>query len=637
MSTNYQVGSAGFTTTPRAVGEENILNANGVSIGRQYADLDRTIFEMAQANAKPFVMNTGKGIFTPGDPSAGTADTWANPNMFYFSPPMEALQNTNQLVGQGGGANGWAGNDGAWDELFGSYTPASTISLGDVQEQSIAGGYTPKYFSDEASLWNALNGSTLFTYQGGDFYGRPQSGGDLRSLNTYGQMLAGDLFPNDAQSWRDFGNIQPGQQFAPKAIRGQDALAGSQPVIQNGQVVGYQLDLNFAKPGDYGYVGSPFGLQMKDTNGATISNNTISWNPGDVKAWESIGKSMGDGKWFIPTENVGKIPGFTPRNTSFYYEKPDDDGGLFGGSLGKILSIAAMIGKFVPGPWTPAAYVYTAASALEQKNPFKLVGAALGAFGGDMFGETDFFGEGTAGAVADWGDTASSAMDFFGEGTAGAFADFGGGGFGDFWSATEDWGNMSLGAMGDMGAGGGGWEMPSFTMPGGMDMIKGGMSIGSGLYGMKLARDQMELAKRLGKRSDPWGNSGGRQLADSQLQELMRSPGGLQSDPGYQARMQGVQRQNAAYGSDSGAMAVAAANASGDYYGQRLQQLAALAGAPGNPGGGAQMEMMGNAQGASLAGPALASIGYGVSRMAGPESGMPPEVVQWLMRQQGAR
>ena len=92
--------------------------------------------------------------------------------------------------------------------------------------------------------------------------------------------------------------------------------------------------------------------------------------------------------------------------------------------------------------------------------------------------------------------------------------------------------------------------------------------------------------------ADPWGNSGGRALADAQLQELIRNPNAAMSnDPAYASRIQGAQRAAARYGQDSGAMAVAGANASSSWYNERLAQLQGLAGAGFNPAGGEELRL----------------------------------------------
>jgi len=144
------------------------------------------------------------------------------------------------------------------------------------------------------------------------------------------------------------------------------------------------------------------------------------------------------------------------------------------------------------------------------------------------------------------------------------------------------------------------------------------MAIGSGLYGMNQADQLRKMAAMSGKRADPWGMSGGRSLADAQLQELMTNPGQVAGrDPSYALRMQGAQRATAIQGQDSGAMAVAGANASTDWYNQRLAQLGGLAGATQNPAAGEQVSMSGQLGANGLASRSLASIGYGVTRGGG--------------------
>lgn len=168
-----------------------------------------------------------------------------------------------------------------------------------------------------------------------------------------------------------------------------------------------------------------------------------------------------------------------------------------------------------------------------------------------------------------------------------------------------------------------------------LSMVGPAMSIGSGIYGMSQADQLRKRSEEAARTANPWGTSGGQSVAIQQLMALMQNPGSLMSDPGYKARMMGVERQNAKYGAGSGNMAVAAANASGDYYGQRLMQLGQLAGAPGNPGGAAQIGLGGYQAANQLTGQSLASIGYGVNSATGGSATMslPPAVRQWLLSQ----
>lgn len=160
------------------------------------------------------------------------------------------------------------------------------------------------------------------------------------------------------------------------------------------------------------------------------------------------------------------------------------------------------------------------------------------------------------------------------------------------------------------------------------------MSIGSGLFGMSQADQMRRMAMLAAGRSDPWGASGGRGVADAQLQELLRNPGGVaSSDPAYKLRIQGAQRAMGPMGQGSGAMAVAGANASTDWYNQRLSQLAGISGAGVNPGYGEQIAMQGNLGANDLASKSLASIGYGVTRATGGGTALPPAVQKWFQEQ----
>jgi hypothetical protein len=207
-----------------------------------------------------------------------------------------------------------------------------------------------------------------------------------------------------------------------------------------------------------------------------------------------------------------------------------------------------------------------------------------------------------------------------------------------------------------------------------LKMLGPAMSIGSGLYGMDQAKDlsgsaEGDVNAALGNlnglsinpeaggaastaainAADPWSASGGRALADEQLQALMRDPSqAAANDPAYKLRIQGAQRAMGAYGQDSGAMSVAGAGASTTWLDQRLASLAGLENL-GNPVGAqqvgieqgqlnlagqkaqadlglskaglgmdaAKLNLAARMGGNSLAGQSLASLGYGVTSATG--------------------
>jgi hypothetical protein len=151
------------------------------------------------------------------------------------------------------------------------------------------------------------------------------------------------------------------------------------------------------------------------------------------------------------------------------------------------------------------------------------------------------------------------------------------------------------------------------------------MSVASGVKGLIDAEEMKRMARRAAMQADPWGTSGGRSVADAQLQELLRDPSAVAAtDPAFKLRIQGAQRANAQYGQDSGAMSIAGANASTDWYNARLAQLAGLAGgtvAPG-AGGGLMVQGLDNAFDASSA--ALASLGYAAGTAGAGNGGLTP-------------
>lgn len=179
----------------------------------------------------------------------------------------------------------------------------------------------------------------------------------------------------------------------------------------------------------------------------------------------------------------------------------------------------------------------------------------------------------------------------------------------------------------------GGGDTSGGSSPGGLfgnNPLSSALSVGSGIYGLYQQNELRKKALEAMKLSDPWGTSGGRAGADAQLQALLRDPtGAAQNDPAYKLRIQAAQRANGAYGQGSGRMAVAAADASTDWYNTRLAQLGGLAGAGLNPANAAQVGLGGMESANTLAGQSLASIGYGVG---GGGTGIPPAMQQQLMQ-----
>lgn len=220
-------------------------------------------------------------------------------------------------------------------------------------------------------------------------------------------------------------------------------------------------------------------------------------------------------------------------------------------------------------------------------------GAAAGAAG--AAGELGLFGEPAASSL--FGEGAAAELGLFGEGIG-----------------------QSL-----IPAGAGAFASPLATLQGFAKTAQPYMSAASGVKGLMDAEAMKKAARRAAMSADPWGNSGGRSLADAQLQELMRNPEAVAAtDPAFKLRVMGAQRANAQYGQDSGAMSVAGANASTDWYNARLAQLGGMAGAGVAPGagGGVMLQGLDNAFDASSA--ALASLGYAAGTAGAGNGGMTP-------------
>ena len=304
-----------------------------------------------------------------------------------------------------------------------------------------------------------------------------------------------------------------------------------------------------------------------------------------------------------------------------------------------------------------------------------LMGAGLGAAGGAAYGM--MAGEAALGTMAGetagmeaWlgtdiamGTEAGAGLAWNGMGAVPAgFEGFGMGAEGSIAAmdtlGSTNWFSSAL----NVGLGGGGESFPSgisnlFSSGGGkdggggsnwMDYANAGMGIYSGIKGISMSEEMRKraeqdraLALKAAQEGPEWQKSGGRGLADAQLQQLMRDPGQVAAqDPSFGLRIQGAQRANAMYGQNSGRMAAAGADASTDWYNQRLAQLGGLADAPGRPtgtiAGAAQLGQSGEMAANDLYSRSLASIGYGVNRGVGGSGQYTPEMIA-RMRAAGAR
>lgn len=269
--------------------------------------------------------------------------------------------------------------------------------------------------------------------------------------------------------------------------------------------------------------------------------------------------------------------------------------GLFGEAAGASLfsggfgAAAAGAGAAAAGAAELGLFGEAAASSLIPSGASAAAGAAGAA------GELGLFGEPAASSL--FGEGAAAELGLFGEGLA-----------------------ESL-----IPAGASAFASPLATLQGFAKTAQPYLSAASGVKGLMDAEEMKRMARRAGRAADPWGNSGGRSLADAQLQELLRNPEAVAAtDPAFKLRVMGAQRANAQYGQDSGAMSVAGANASTDWYNARLAQLGGMAGAGVAPGagGGVMVQGLDNAFDASSA--ALASLGYAAGTAGAGNGGLTP-------------
>ena len=153
-------------------------------------------------------------------------------------------------------------------------------------------------------------------------------------------------------------------------------------------------------------------------------------------------------------------------------------------------------------------------------------------------------------------------------------------------------------------------------------------SLYSGYQGLQRSRQLDQLGQQAQLTGNPWGASGGQAMASGQLMSLMN--GNVQDDPAYKLRIQAAQRAMGPMGQRSGAMAVAGANASTDWYNGRLQQLGQLAGAPGDPLGAAQLGINASKSATDIMLRALGTFGFAGRQMFGGQQQASPEIVALL-------
>ena len=184
-------------------------------------------------------------------------------------------------------------------------------------------------------------------------------------------------------------------------------------------------------------------------------------------------------------------------------------------------------------------------------------------------------------------------------------------GYGPFGSASPaEAGFASGAASAGMGSGPAGTQMAG--MGGGRNWTDTLMSIGSGIYGMRQANAQRDLARQAAAPSA---------AAGAAMQNVIA--GDFTNDPGFKAAMKGAARASSQQ--PGGMAASAAAQAALKYQNDRIQTLAGASGS----GNGYANALSGVANANALASQSLGSIGFGVN---GGNTGMPPWLQSWLVQ-----
>jgi hypothetical protein len=288
---------------------------------------------------------------------------------------------------------------GGWNGFFGSSVDETGSPIGGGSGGDVS---TPTYATEE-ELKAALQARGDLSFDVLEKYHRAAT--PMQKSEIIGQLLA-DPNMYKIPDWTYHRDLGVHNQ-TPESMVGENAFyGGSQPVFQNGELIGHQVDVapmsGFENHNDYIDSNAMGG---KDAKGAVTSGSYL-WRKYNDLAGSAY--DMGSGKIFVPIDKESTFPGWTNEDTSYYHKA--SNGGL-GGILGKLAPIAL---SFALGPagvgalpaWGAGAVGGAFGSAVNGGNIFK--GAALGGLGGLAGGE--LFGGGGGGG----GDIMSSMQDFIG-------------------------------------------------------------------------------------------------------------------------------------------------------------------------------------------------------------------------------
>jgi hypothetical protein len=305
---------------------------------------------------------------------------------------------------------------------------------------SIANYQTDKFGSNE-DLWDTLMKTGHLTVDDKVGYGISPLQYDfaLRQMIDPDKNFSGTAFePMDHTRGRLFVDAADGNYSGKYTAKGENALVGnSTPVFDNqGNLTGYNFDVTPLEQGAAGYK-NPNAQAGSDKSGGTQHSTFLARQYLDSMKGKVVPNN--DGTVFVPLANVNDV-GYDIMTGNKLMEA--EKAGL-GGILKPALGLAGMAFGI------PA---LGALAGIASGNPLSAISGMVGANGGwgSLFGGA--------------GDALGGAADFFGEGTAGAIADFGAGaagggmGWGDLFgdwtnfdpsiASPEDWGDLG-GDLGD--------------------------------------------------------------------------------------------------------------------------------------------------------------------------------------------
>lgn len=384
----YQLGTQGYETQDLGLGKYNILGQDGQSIGTGYKSVSDTISDYLKQQSQtgvryvdspvmsyvngvdPFVMwnqtgtnDAGQQLYSYGENTLTASEMEAQRqasmvevgrNQGYQNPYQQQLYQSQQQA-----------QDAAYQQL--SNTLFSRADTPQEQWEALGQLLTTGSTSNQHGLYDWFKAKYGQELSGTDTYLKQQL-----LDNYYGRM------PNNALAEGYYGNNQQ------EIIQGLNTLYGTQPVIQNGRLVGYSFngELNPLQDSwnnntNY-YTGSGWAKAKHDYTDIGQAGIGRSYN--DANWWRQNLQSMGD-SYLIPTEVAASNPGWT--NVDYYQRGADDIK-----SQSALHQALPIIAQTVASAINPA--IGAAAGAMinkQQGGDWKsivpgLVAAGLGASGG---------------------------------------------------------------------------------------------------------------------------------------------------------------------------------------------------------------------------------------------------------------